>query len=87
MAAKRVTSTAVNWAEFASKIPAANKGAFAALKTKQDGYIRAVNQLPDALPSIDFASYKGRVATGNPIVKGHNYRRGESVLSSIVIGI
>jgi len=63
MAAKRVTSSAVNWAEFASKIPAANKGAFAALKTKQDGYIRAVNQLPDALPSIDFASYKGRVAT------------------------
>jgi len=62
MAAKRVTTTAVNWAEFATKIPAANKGAFAALKTKQDGYLRAVNQLPESLPAIDFASYKGRIS-------------------------
>jgi len=62
MAAKRVTTTAVNWAEFATKIPAANKGAFAALKTKQDGYLRTVNQLPEALPAINFASYKGRIS-------------------------
>merc|ERR1712227_738537 len=62
MAAKRVTTTAVNWAEFATKIPAANKAAFSALKNKQDGYLRAVNQLPEALPAIDFAAYKGKVA-------------------------
>merc|ERR1712088_733778 len=62
MAAKRVTTTAVNWAEFATKIPAANKAAFSALKNKQDGYLRAVNQLPEALPAIDFAGYKGRVS-------------------------
>jgi len=62
MAAKRVTATAVNWAEFATKIPAANKASFNALKNKQDGYIRAVNQLPEALPAIDFAGYKGRVS-------------------------
>ena len=67
MAAKRVTTTAVNWVEFASKIPAANKGAFSALKTKQDGYLRAVNQLPDALPGIDFASYKGRISGGKQL--------------------
>jgi len=62
MAAKRVTTTAVNWAEFATKIPAANKGAFTALKNKQDGFLRTVNQLPEALPAIDFAAYKGKVA-------------------------
>merc|ERR1712242_422570 len=64
MAAKRVTTTAVNWAEFATKIPAANKGAFTALKNKQDGFLRTVNQLPEALPAIDFAAYKGKVAQG-----------------------
>merc|ERR1712179_551680 len=52
MAAKRVTATAVNWAEFASKIPAANKASFNALKNKQDGYIRAVNQLPKHYPPL-----------------------------------
>merc|ERR1712135_68522 len=62
MAAKRVTTTAVNWAEFATKIPAANKGAFTALKNKQDGFLRTVNQLPESLPAIDFAAYKGKVA-------------------------
>merc|ERR1712018_906485 len=62
MAAKRVTATAINWAEFATKIPAANKASFGALKNKQDGYVRAVNQLPEALPAIDFSAYKGKVA-------------------------
>jgi len=62
MAAKRVTATAINWAEFATKIPAANKASFGALKNKQDGYVRAVNQLPESLPAIDFSSYKGKVA-------------------------
>jgi len=62
MAAKRVTATAVNWAEFATKIPAANKGAFTALKNKQDGFLRTVHQLPETLPAIDFAAYKGKVA-------------------------
>jgi len=61
MATKRVATTAVNWAEFAKKIPAANKGAFVALKNKQDGYLRALNQLPEALPAINFAAYKGKV--------------------------
>ena len=65
MAAKRVTATAINWAEFATKIPAANKASFGALKNKQDGYVRAVNQLPEALPAIDFSAYKGKVAQGN----------------------
>ena len=65
MATKRVATTAVNWAEFAKKIPAANKGAFVALKNKQDGYLRALNQLPEALPAINFAAYKGKVDAGN----------------------
>ena len=68
MASKRVATTAVNWAEFAKKIPAANKGAFQALKNKQDGYLRTIGQLPETLPAIDFAAYKGRIAGGKIIV-------------------
>ena len=64
MATKRVAATAVDWAEFARKIPPANKGAFTALKTKQDSFVRTINQLPDALPAIDFAAYRGRIAPG-----------------------
>ena len=64
MAAKRVASTSVDWAEFARKIPPANKGAFTALKTKQDSFVRTINQLPEALPAIDFAAYRGRIAPG-----------------------
>ena len=67
MAAKRVTATAVDWTEFARKIPAANKGAFVALKNKQDGYVRAINGLPSALPAIDFTSYRARIAVGKNI--------------------
>ncbi len=62
MASKRVSISAVNWAEFASKIPEAQRGAFNALKNKQDGYVRAIAALPDALPKIDFAAYKAKVA-------------------------
>merc|ERR1712088_100264 len=62
MATKRVAATAVDWAEFARKIPPANKGAFQALKTKQDSFVRTINQLPDSLPAIDFAAYRGRIA-------------------------
>ena len=79
MAAKRVTTTAVNWAEFATKIPAANKAAFSALKNKQDGYLRAVNQLPEALPAIDFAGYKGRVSQGNYSLISSLLNRGRMV--------
>merc|ERR1712072_1466805 len=39
-----------------------NKGAFTALKTKQDSFVRTINQLPDALTAIDFAAYRGRIA-------------------------
>ena len=64
MAAKRVSATAINWGELAKKIPDGQRVVFQALKTRQDGYVRAINQLPENLPAIDFASYKGRVAPG-----------------------
>merc|ERR1719384_2845781 len=61
MAARRVSASTVNWAEFARKIPAAQKPSFNALK-KSDGFVRAVNALPEAAPKIDFAAYKSKVA-------------------------
>merc|ERR1712050_794743 len=62
MAAQRISASSVNWVEFARKIPAAQKPSFNALKQKSDGFVRAVNALPEAAPKIDFAAYKSKVA-------------------------
>jgi len=61
MAAKRVTTSAVNWGELANKVPAAQKPLLNAFKSKHNGYLGAVNVLPEALPKIDFDSYKGKI--------------------------
>merc|ERR1712241_624554 len=62
MAARRVTSTAVDWVKFADKIPAAQQTAFAAFKNKHSEYLKAVNALPEAAPKIDFAAYANKIA-------------------------
>jgi len=62
MAAKRVSATAINWGELTKKIPDGQRVAFQALKTKQDGYLRSINSLPEQLPAINWAQYQGRVA-------------------------
>ena len=62
MAARRVTSTAVDWVKFADKIPAAQQTAFAAFKNKHSEYLKAVNALPEAPPKIDFAAYANKIA-------------------------
>merc|ERR1711976_506471 len=61
MAARRVAATSIDWAEFAKKIPQAQKGAFSALKTKNEGFTRAIAALPAELPKLDFATYKERI--------------------------
>ena len=61
MAAKRVTTSAVNWGELANKVPAAQKPVLNAFKSKHNGYLQAVSVLPEALPKIDFDAYKGRI--------------------------
>ena len=72
MAARRVTATAVDWAKFAEKIPAAQKPAFNALKNKTDAHIRKLAALPESLPKIDFANYKAKIAVA-----------GEQILNSL----
>merc|ERR1711997_626996 len=62
MAAQRISASTVNWVEFARKIPAAQKASFQAFKQKSDGFVRAVNSLPEAAPKIDFATYKSKIA-------------------------
>ena len=62
MASRRISSTAVDWAEFAKKVPATQKASFQALKQKHSNYMRAVNSLPEASPKIDFAAYKSKIA-------------------------
>merc|ERR1712241_538004 len=62
MAAQRISASTVNWVEFARKIPAAQKASFQAFKQKSDGFVRAVNSLPEAAPKIDFAIYKSKIA-------------------------
>ena len=62
MAAKRVATTALDWSVVGTKIGAAQKNSFNALKAKVDKHLRAVNTLPGELPKIDFTVYKARVA-------------------------
>ena len=62
MAAQRISASSVNWVEFARKIPAAQKASFQAFKQKSDGFVRAVNALPEAAPKIDFDAYRSRIA-------------------------
>lgn len=61
MASRRVAVSSIDWAEFAKKIPAAQRPAFNALKNKQDAYVRRISALPENLPKIDFASYKTKI--------------------------
>ena len=61
MAARRVTVSSIEWAELARKIPEAQRPGFAALKNKQDSLVRRIAGLPENLPKIDFANYKGKV--------------------------
>jgi len=63
MAAKRVSASAINWAELSKKVPDGSRLAFGALKTKNDGSLRAINSLPDALPAMNWAAYEGRVSS------------------------
>lgn len=61
MASRRVATTAVNWTEFARKIPPSQKASFAAMKQKYDDYLRAVNSLPESAPKIAFDGYKSKI--------------------------
>jgi F-type H+-transporting ATPase subunit d len=61
MASKRLAASTVEWAEFARKIPEAQKVSFFALKAKQDGYVRTINSLPEKIPAIDWSFYKTKV--------------------------
>merc|ERR1711978_448624 len=63
MAAKRVSASAINWAELSKKVPDGSRMAFGALKTKNDASLRAINSLPDALPAMNWAAYEGRVSS------------------------
>ena len=61
MASKRLAASTVNWAEFASKIPEAQRASFNALKNKTDGYVRKIGSLPDKMQDIDWNAYKARI--------------------------
>lgn len=63
MAAKRIAQSSINWAELAERVPASQKGNFLAFKGRTDKYLRAVAANPAQSPKIDWAHYKGRVAT------------------------
>merc|ERR1711997_355521 len=57
MGAARVSTSVVDFAALASKIPSSQAGSFNALRGKVEKHLRNVNALPAALPNIDFAAY------------------------------
>ncbi|CAL4064339.1 unnamed protein product [Meganyctiphanes norvegica] len=62
MAARRIAASAINWGEFAARVPANQKGAFNAFKGKSEAHLRAVLTKPEALPAIDFSAYAARIS-------------------------
>merc|ERR1711988_1454538 len=67
MAAQRISASTVNWVEFARKIPAAQKASFQAFKQKSDGFVRAVNALPESAPKIDFDAYRSKISVAGMV--------------------
>merc|ERR1711936_896113 len=55
--AARVTTSVVDFAALAGKIPSNQLGSFNALRGKVEKHLRNVSALPAALPNIDFAAY------------------------------
>lgn len=62
--ARRLSKSAIDWVKFAELVPKDQTPNFAALRSKSDNYVRAVHELPENLPAIDFSLYKNRI--GNP---------------------
>ncbi|KAG7163145.1 ATP synthase subunit d, mitochondrial-like [Homarus americanus] len=61
MAARRIGSTAIDWAAFAARVPEGQKPMFNAFKGKSDAYLRRVLSLPETTPKINFDAYKARI--------------------------
>jgi F-type H+-transporting ATPase subunit d len=61
MAAKRIASSAVDWARFAAVCPKNQMEIYRVMKAKHDGFMAKAYLLPDSLPKIDFAAYKSRL--------------------------
>jgi len=62
MASKRIATSAVDWIKFAEMVPKNQRDAFRAFKAKSDSLVARVHRNPEALPAIDFAAYKSRLA-------------------------
>lgn len=63
MAAKRIATSTINWAELAERTPAAQKALFAQFKGRTDKYVQAIAANPEKSPKIDWSFYKSRIAT------------------------
>ncbi|RZC34870.1 ATP synthase subunit d, mitochondrial [Asbolus verrucosus] len=61
MAAKRVTTSAINWLALSERVPPHQRAQFQNFKARSDGYLRSVLANPEKLPEIDWTFYKSRV--------------------------
>lgn len=68
MSAKRVTSSAIEWAAFAKKIPTDKKASFVAMKNTMDGHVRTIGGLPENKPTINWDHYKGKIDPGKAVL-------------------
>jgi len=61
MAARRIGKSSIDWAKFAERIPENQKSNFLALRSKSEGYLRAVFANPETPSKIDFNTYRQRL--------------------------
>merc|ERR1712241_1080235 len=58
---KRVATSAIDWTRAAAVCPKFQLDMLRATKAKHESFVNKVYALPEALPKIDFASYKSRL--------------------------
>ncbi|XP_008552089.1 ATP synthase subunit d, mitochondrial [Microplitis demolitor] len=64
MAARR-TINAINWSAIAERLAEVDKPIFASFRSKSDGYLRRMNEFPEKVPAIDWATYKKSIPKGS----------------------
>ncbi|CAG2191488.1 ATP synthase subunit d, mitochondrial-like [Mytilus galloprovincialis] len=62
MASKRISKTAIDWKNLATKLGEGGKSQYRHIKGTIDGCLSRVNKYPEEIKKIDFAYYKSRMA-------------------------
>ncbi len=67
MAAKRLTTSSINFVEVAAKIPESQRASFNAIKTSTEGLVRRIAALPADKPKLNWDLYRSKIAVAGKV--------------------